>query len=129
MAVLTGIPDIDICVGHFATDRETAEMLSKRPILPDWECLVEMPADAILAGRQFKYVALECLEWEDPDRYQKEIQEEGFEAWKKRLYDSSVEWTKRRNELRGYLDAINRFRERLGLPISQIPFINGNSIA
>ncbi|GEM_PF-5140620 len=125
MAGLLGLPDIDIAPGVFAADRPSVDLLKEKTPLKNWECLVEMPADIVLAGLPFRYASLEGLEWEDPDRYQKEIQEEGFEAWKTRLYDSPAEWEKRRNELKGYLEAITRFRTRLGLSVSQHPFING----
>lgn len=129
MAELLGIPGVDIAPGVFAADRPSVDLLKDKSSLPNWQCLIQTPADIVLANLPFRYVALEGLEWEDPDRYQKEIAEEGFEAWKARLYDSPEEWEKRSNELRGYLKAITRFRARLGLPISQAPFINGNSIA
>lgn len=116
MAELIGIPNIDIAPGVFAADRPSVDLLKEKSPLKSWECLIETPADIILAGLPFRYVALEGLEWEDPDRYQTEINEEGFEAWKKRLYDLPVEWEKRRNELKGYLEAMNRFRIKLGLP-------------
>ncbi len=125
IAELMGLPEIDIAPGVFAADRPSVDLLKEKTPLRNWECLVEMPADIVLAGLPFRYVSLEGLEWEDPDRYQVEIQEEGFEVWKTRLYDSPAEWNKRRNELRGYLEAIRRFRARHGLPILQPPFING----
>lgn len=124
MARLLILPEIDIASGVFAADRPSVDLLKGKPPLRSWECLVEMPADIVLAGLPFSYASLEGLEWEDPDRYQKEIQEEGFEAWKARLYDSPEEWEKRENELRGYLDAISRFRTRFEIPISQPPFVN-----
>ncbi len=127
MAELLGILGVDIATGVFAADRLSVDLLKEKTPLENWEYLVEMPADIVLAGLPFRYASLEGLEWEDPDRYQKEIQEEGFEAWKARLYDSPAEWKKRRNELSGYLKAISRFRARLGLPISQSPFINDTS--
>lgn len=122
MAKILGLPEVDIAPGVFAADRPSVDLLKEKSPLKSWECLVEMPADIVLAGLPFRYASLEGLEWEDPDRYQKEIQEEGFEAWRTRLYDSPTEWAKRRNELRGYLDAINRFRDRLELPIFRTPF-------
>lgn len=117
MVETVGIPDIDIAVGDFIADRLAVDLLKNKPALEGCECCVEMPADVILAGLTFRYVSLDVFEWEDPDRYQEEIQREGFENWKRRLYDSWEEWQKRRDQLKDYLTALGRFRARLGLPV------------
>lgn len=120
MAETIGMPEIDVAISDFLADKPVVDLLKSRPALPGCECCIEMPADVILAGYTFKSVSLDAFEWEDPDRYQEEIQREGYENWKRRLYDSPEEWEKRRNQLKDYLTALTRFRARLGLLIYPI---------
>lgn len=113
IAKLINAPGIDIGVTDFVAAKTTVDLLKNQLALPGWQCAVEMPATVILAGHHFSYKNLDGYSWEDPDRYQAEIAQEGFESWRQRIYDSEDQWKQRKTELKDYLEAISRFKAKL----------------
>ena len=58
-------------------------------------------------AKEKKYIEVEGLEWETPDRFQKEIEESGYDQWLEK-FQSAEEWKKRVNLLEDCVLELNQ---------------------
>lgn len=72
----------------------------------------EWPVVLYQRARASRYVEVEGHEWETPDRFQAEIEAEGYEAWARR-FQSPAEWEKRCTMAREMLVEVQRVEELL----------------
>lgn len=85
---------VDISAGSFLLNQKAAKIVLGQsqeigsPVLAEWPLLVKK------AGLKVGYQAANGLEWEDPDRFQKEIKKMGYQKWLEN-YDTPNEWQKR----------------------------------
>lgn len=65
---------------------------------------IEWPITFWRSAMNPRYIEVEGLEWETPDRYKEEIKKQGLEQWKKD-YQTHDEWIKRTHMLEDFIDS------------------------
>lgn len=86
--------EVDICAGSAVLNQKSARTVLANSKESGFSILAEWPLLVQKAGLKVSYSAVEGYEWEDPDRFQKEIKEGGYQEWLK-TYDHPDEWRKR----------------------------------
>lgn len=85
---------VDLYAGSAFFNIQAAKIILANSKEESFSVLLEWPLLIKKAGLKINYLAVEGYEWEDPDRFQKEIKKLGFQKWFER-YDSFTEWKKR----------------------------------
>jgi hypothetical protein len=70
---------------------------------------IEWPITFWRSAKNPRYIEVEGLEWETPDRYRREIQNHGLESWK-RTFQTPEEWRKRVIMLRDFTDTVTNIK-------------------
>lgn len=92
--------NIDVCTSVCVLNIEAAEIVVKLSKEKDWGSCVEWPLLVYKAGLSIGCQEFAGLTWEDPDRFEKEIEKfGGLEKWKKLNYSSKDEWERRTRSL------------------------------
>lgn len=108
MAKLLAIKDIDVCAGPFLADLDTVNFLKTKSPSTGWACLAQDPLIIKNSGRKVSFIPFDGLEWEDPDRFQPEINSLGYDLWLNKYYNCETEWTKRRQAMNDMLTFISK---------------------
>jgi len=81
-----------------------AEALIGAKISNQYGFYLDWPIQSWINSTNPGYIEVEGLEWETPDRYQQEITQAGYDAWKE-SYQNVQEWRKRNLMLRDMIEA------------------------
>jgi len=81
-----------------------AKKVTKRKSMNQYGFYAEWPITLWRSARNPLYLECEGLEWETPDRYTEEIKAQGYEEWKK-SFQTTFEWRKRTEMLRGFIES------------------------
>jgi len=81
-----------------------AKKVTERKPMNQYGFYAEWPITLWRSAQRPKYVEADGLEWETPDRYQQEITQAGYDAWKDN-YQNMQEWKKRNLMLRDMIEA------------------------
>lgn len=85
---------VDIGAGSAILNKKAAKIILTKSSELSFSILAEWPLLIKKAGLKVGYLAIEGQEWEDPDRFQKEIKKIGYKNWLE-AYDRPYEWQKR----------------------------------
>lgn len=85
---------VDIGAGSAILNQKAVKTILAKSKEMAFSILAEWPLLVKKVGLKVGYLAVEGYEWEDPDRFQKEIKKMGYQKWLE-SYDSLNEWQKR----------------------------------
>ena len=101
-----GFPETrDVLGTTWMLKAQQAEALIRAKISNQYGFYLDWPIRLWINSTNPGYIEVEGLEWETPDRYQQEITQAGYDAWKEN-YQNMQEWKKRNLMLRDMIEAI-----------------------
>ena len=86
--------NIDIMSGGYGFDYDLAKLFARESKVLDFGIYVEFLAIALKHKAPINMMNVEGLEWETPDRFQKEIKNMGYKRWLGQ-FESFEEWERR----------------------------------
>ena len=86
---------VDVTAGACFLSKLAREVILKDSKEKGFGVCQEWPWLVKKAGLSWSYIAVDGYEWEDPDRYKREIDLEGYDSWLKKNYLTEDEWLKR----------------------------------
>ena len=100
-----GFPETrDVLGTTWMLKAQQAEALIRAKRSNQYGFYLDWPIQSWINSTNPGYIEVEGLEWETPDRYQQEITQAGYDAWKEN-HQNMQEWKKRNLMLRDMIEA------------------------
>lgn len=111
LASVLGVPGADPFSGAYLLSRRALEAIARSEAPRDESFYAEVLLASRHAGCRFEVRIVEGLEWETPDRFQKEIAARGYDEWLAD-FQNAAQWEYRSRMAALWIDRIRAYMVR-----------------